>query len=174
MRPSSSTTSASRNAARLPPESTRAVQVSTEPSRAGFSNDTLSSALAEKTLRARAYVSELAPMAESAKAARKPPWTMPVGLAKRSSATMPPTVRPGSRLSMHTMPRVRSQLGGTCTRASDGGNDLHLRRAARPVLIAQEALEQLAALGAGQLVAQLPRARPLVAGEAVVDERLER
>src|SRR5712691_5051737 len=159
MRPSSSTTSASRNAARFPPEITCAVQVRTEPTRAGFRNDTLSSALAEKTFRSRAYVRELAPMAESANAARNPPCTMPVGLAKRSSATMRQTVRPGSRFSMHTMPSVRSQLGGTCTRASEGVTCLHLRRAARPVLVAQQALEQLAALGARQLVAELPRPR---------------
>ena len=59
-------------------------------------------------------------MAESANAARKPPCTMPVGLAKRSSATMRHTVRPGSLLSMHTIPRVRSQFGGTCTRDVGG------------------------------------------------------
>jgi hypothetical protein len=37
-------------------------------------------------------------------------------LAKRSSACMRHTVLPGGDLSRHTIPRVRSQLGGTWTR----------------------------------------------------------
>src|SRR5256885_6927260 len=60
-------------------------------------------------------------MAESAKAAMKPPCTMPTGLEKRSSATIVHTVRPGWSFSIHTIPRVRSQAGGTCTRRSVAG-----------------------------------------------------
>jgi N-acetylglucosamine-6-phosphate deacetylase len=59
-----------------------------------------------------------APMAESQQAARNPPWSTPTGLVKRSSAGICHTVVPGSDLSTHTMPSVRSQLGGTCTRGS--------------------------------------------------------
>ncbi len=55
-------------------------------------------------------------MAESAMAPTNPPWTMPAGLANRSSARISQTVRPGSDLSMHRMPRVSSQFGGTWIR----------------------------------------------------------
>ena len=55
-------------------------------------------------------------MEESAKAPRKPPCMMPAGLAKRSSARMRQTQRPGVALSTHVMPRVRSLFGGTCMR----------------------------------------------------------
>ena len=44
---------------------------------------------------ARAKVTVADPMAESAMAPRKPPWTRPAGLAKRSSARIRHTVRPG-------------------------------------------------------------------------------
>ena len=55
-------------------------------------------------------------MAESAKAPRKPPCMIPAGLAKRSSAFMRQTQRPGVDLSTQVMPRVRSLFGGTCMR----------------------------------------------------------
>ena len=45
--------------------------------------------------------------------------------------------------------------------------------ASGPVLVAQHALEQLARLGARQLVAQLVLARALVAADALVDERAQ-
>ena len=51
-------------------------------------------------------------------APRNPPWTMPAGLAKRSSARIRHTVRPGTALSTQVMPRVSSQLGGTWIRGS--------------------------------------------------------
>ena len=51
-------------------------------------------------------------------APRNPPWTMPAGLAKRSSARIRHTVRPGTDLSTQVMPRVSSQLGGTWIRGS--------------------------------------------------------
>ncbi len=65
-----------------------------------------------------ANVTVAEPMAESANAAKKPPWTMPAGLANRSSATIFQTVRPGRDLSMQTMPRVSSLLDGTWIRGS--------------------------------------------------------
>ena len=58
------------------------------------------------------------PMAESAMAPRNPPWTMPAGLANRSSARIRHTVRPGRDFSTQVIPRVSSQLGGTWIRWS--------------------------------------------------------
>jgi len=97
---------------------TRAVQVSVPPVRTGARKLTFISALAQNTLRPRAEVRAAAPMAESQQAARKPPWRIPTGFAKRSSAGICHTVVPGTDLSTQVMPRVRSQLGGTCTRGS--------------------------------------------------------
>ena len=94
------------------------VQVSVPPGRTGLKKLTLSSALAEKTFLPLAQVTVAAPMAESQQAARNPPWSTPTGLVKRSSAGMCHTVVPGSDLSTHTIPRVRSQFGGTWTRGS--------------------------------------------------------
>ncbi len=62
-----------------------------------------------------------APMAESAIAPRNPPWTIPAGLANRSSARIRHTVRPGSDLSTHVIPSVSSQFGGTWIRVSATG-----------------------------------------------------
>ena len=53
-------------------------------------------------------------MAESAKAPRNPPCMMPAGLANRSSAVMRQVQCPGEAFSRHTIPSVRSLLGGTC------------------------------------------------------------
>ena len=113
-RSSSSTTCASTKATRPPPETTREVQVSEPPGRTGARKLTFISALAEKTFRPWAQVTVAAPMAESHMAATNPPWRSPAGLVNRSSAGIRHTVRPGSLLSTHTIPRVRSQLGGTC------------------------------------------------------------
>ena len=55
-------------------------------------------------------------MAESQIAARNPPWMMPAGLQNRSSAPACQTVVPGPDLSTQTIPRVRSQFGGTWMR----------------------------------------------------------
>ena len=55
-------------------------------------------------------------MEESQKAPMNPPCMIPAGLAKRSSASMRQTQRPGVDLSTHVMPRVRSLFGGTCMR----------------------------------------------------------
>ena len=117
-RPPASTTSASTKATRRPPEITRDVHVSRPPGRTGARKLTFNSALAENTFLPCAHVTLAAPMAESQHAARNPPWIVPAGLVKRSSAGICHTVVPGSDLSMHTIPRVRSQLGGTCTRGS--------------------------------------------------------
>src|SRR5713101_4527886 len=92
---------------------TVAVHVSMRPTATGARKLIFNSALAENTLRPFTNVTEDAPMAESASAARKPPWMTPAGLANRSSASMRHTVRPGSALSTQTMPSVKSQLGGT-------------------------------------------------------------
>src|SRR5213076_2043519 len=122
----------------FPPDSTYAVHVSVEPAGTGLRKETFISALAAKTFRSRANVRALAPIDESANAARNPPWTMPVGLANRSSATIRHTVRPGSRLSRQTIPRVRSQFVGTWTRRSTGGtsrNVLVAHRRAMPLEI---------------------------------------
>ncbi len=72
----------------------------------------------EKTLRpaARANVMVADPMAESAMAPMNPPWMIPAGLAKRSSARIRQTVRPGSDLSTQVIPRVSSHAGGTWIR----------------------------------------------------------
>src|SRR2546429_4720654 len=70
-------------------------------------------------------------MAESAKAARNPPCTIPTGLAKRSSASILQTDTPSVDLSTQTIPRVRSQLGGTCSRRSVAGTDVHGRSTGR-------------------------------------------
>ncbi len=113
-----SVTSASTNATRPPPETTLEVHVSVPPGGTGARKLTFISALAEKTFLPFAHVTVAAPMAESQHAARNPPWSTPTGLVKRSSAGICHTVVPGSDLSTHTMPRVRSQLGGTCTRGS--------------------------------------------------------
>ena len=48
---------------------------------------------------------------------------MPAGLAKRSSAIMRHTHRPGVDLSTHVMPRVRSLFGGTCMREAMADED---------------------------------------------------
>jgi N-acetylglucosamine-6-phosphate deacetylase len=55
-----------------------------------------------------------APIAESQIAARNPPWMIPAGLQKRSSDEALQVVEPGTDLSTQTIPRLRSQLGGTC------------------------------------------------------------
>src|SRR5213076_890478 len=115
----------------FPPDSTYAVHVSVEPAGTGLRKETFISALAAKTFRSRANVRALAPIDESANAARNPPWTIPVGLANRSSATIRHTVRPGSLLSRQIIPRVRSQLGGTCTRRSVGGTQRSVLAALR-------------------------------------------
>lgn len=117
-RPSPSVRSASTKATRLPPETTREAQVRVVPGRTGRRKLIFISALEEKTFSPRAQVTVAAPMAESQQAARNPPWMSPTGLVKRSSAGMRQVVRPGSDLSMQTMPRVRSQLGGTWTPGS--------------------------------------------------------
>jgi len=117
-RPSSSVRSASTKATLLPPETTRAAQVRVPPARTGAKKLIFISALEENTFLPRAQVTAEAPMAESQQAARKPPWMRPTGLVKRSSAGIRHVVRPGSDFSMQIIPRVRSQLGGTCTRGS--------------------------------------------------------
>src|SRR5439155_3568400 len=126
-------------------------------------NETFSSALAANTLRSRANVRALAPIDESAKAARNPPWTMPVGLANRSSATIRHTVRPGSRLSRQTIPRVRSQFGGTWTRRSTGGTSRNvpaaLWGAEPPEIRGARGCVMLVAVGPEELGRQLRRAR---------------
>jgi N-acetylglucosamine-6-phosphate deacetylase len=114
-RPSSSVISASTKTTRLPPETTLELQVNMPPGRAARRKLTFISALAVNTFLSRAQVTVAAPMAESQQAARNPPWMMPTGLVKRSSAGIVQVVRPGSDLSIQTMPRVRSQLGGTWT-----------------------------------------------------------
>ncbi len=116
--PPPSVTSASTNATRPPPETTLDVHVRVPPGGTGARKLTFISALAEKTFLPLAHVTVAAPMAESQHAARNPPWSTPTGLVKRSSAGICHTVMPGSDLSTHTMPSVRSQLGGTCTRGS--------------------------------------------------------
>src|SRR5205807_8478716 len=109
------------------------VQVRVDPTRTGLKKLILSSALAEKTFRSLAHVREAAPMVESAKAVTNPPWSTPVGLAKRSSASMRHTVRPGSALSRQTIPSVRSELGGTWTLESVGVTDCEaIRVVGRP------------------------------------------
>jgi len=113
-RPFSSLTSASLNATRPPPETTCDLHTSIAPALTGARKLTLISALAEKTLRPRAHVTVAAPIAESHMAERKPPWMKPAGFVKRSSARIRHVVLPGSDLSTQTMPRVRSQFGGTC------------------------------------------------------------
>ena len=104
------------NATRRPPETTSAVQVRSAPGGTGPRKLIFSSALAAKTGRPSTKVTAAAPMAESAKAARKPPCMIPAGLAKRSSAVMRQVQRPGVALSTQVMPRVRSLFGGTCMR----------------------------------------------------------
>lgn len=58
-------------------------------------------------------VIEEAPIAESHRAARNPPCSIPTGLVKRSSTCIVHVVRPGTDLSVHVSPSVRSQGGGT-------------------------------------------------------------
>jgi hypothetical protein len=53
-------------------------------------------------------------MAESSMAAKKPPCTTPAGFKNRSSTRARHTVRPGTDLSRHVIPRVKSQFGGIC------------------------------------------------------------
>ena len=48
---------------------------------------------------------------------------IPAGLAKRSSAVMRQTHRPGVDLSTHVMPSVRSLFGGTCMREAMADED---------------------------------------------------
>ena len=81
----------------MPPETTEAVHSSTAPTRTGARKLVFISTLEENTFlpAARAKVTVADPMAESAMAPRKPPWMMPAGLAKRSSARIRHTVRPG-------------------------------------------------------------------------------
>ena len=74
------------------------------------------SALEANTRRPSTKVTAAAPMAESAKAPRKPPCMIPAGLAKRSSALIRQMQRPGVALSRQVIPRVRSLFGGTCIR----------------------------------------------------------
>jgi hypothetical protein len=109
-------TLASTKATRRPPETTSAVQTRSAPGGTGARKLIFISALAANTLRPWTNVTAAAPMAESAKAPRNPPCMMPAGLAKRSSAVMRQTQRPGVALSTHVMPRVRSLFGGTCMR----------------------------------------------------------
>ncbi len=118
--PRSSTTSASAKATRDPPLTTVAVHSRTEPTRTGARKLVFISTFDEITLRPcpRAKVTVADPMAESAIAPTNPPWTMPAGLANRSSASIRQTVRPGFALSTQVMPRVSSQLGGTWIRWS--------------------------------------------------------
>ncbi len=113
-RPSPSVTPASTKATRRPPETTSAVHVSTPPGRTAARKLTFISALAENTFRPLAQVTVAAPMAESQNAAMNPPWRTPAGFVNLSSAAISQTVRPGSDFSTQTIPRVRSQLGGTC------------------------------------------------------------
>jgi transketolase len=112
--PSSARTVASTKATRRPPDTTDASHVRTVPTGAGRRKLMVRSALVTRTGRPAAKVTADAPIAESQHAARKPPWTTPTGLAKRWSAPIRHTVRPGVVLSRHTIPRVRSQLGGSC------------------------------------------------------------
>jgi hypothetical protein len=107
---------ASTNATVEPLETTSAVQVRMAPGCTGARKLIFISALAEKTWRPLTDVTVAAPMDESANAARNPPCMVPAGLAKRSSAVICQTQRPGTDLSMQTMPSVRSLLGGTCSR----------------------------------------------------------
>ena len=118
--PSSPRSVASANATRAPPDTTSASQVSRAPTWTGRRKLTFISTFVTLTGRPRANVTADAPIAESQQAATKPPWITPAGLAKRSCACTRHTVRPGSDLSAQTMPRVRSQFGGTC---NVGGND---------------------------------------------------
>ena len=108
---------ASANATRDPPETISAAQVRVVPGETGAKKLIFISALLAKTLRPCTKVTAAAPMDESANAARNPPCTIPAGLAKRSSAVTRHVQRPGTDLSRQTIPRVRSQLGGTCTRS---------------------------------------------------------
>jgi hypothetical protein len=97
-----------------------AVHSSKVPTRAAARKLVFISMLEANTLRpdALAKVTAAEPMAESAMAPRNPPWTMPAGLANRSSARIRHTVRPGSDFSTQVIPRVSSQLGGTWIRWS--------------------------------------------------------
>lgn len=113
-------TSASTKATRLPSRTTQAVAVRTEPVRAAARKLTFISRLTTEARRASRKVTAAVDMAESASAARKPPWTTPAGLANRSAAPIRQTVRPGVDLSTHTSPKVRSQLGGICSRRGVG------------------------------------------------------
>lgn len=111
-----SNSSASTNATLRPPEMTVAVHSSRRPGITAPRKLTLISAFRTKTFLSRALVRADAPMAESQIAERNPPWMMPAGLQKRSSAAAVQIVTPGTDFSVHTMPKVRSQLGGTWIR----------------------------------------------------------
>ena len=101
-----------------------AVHSSTDPTRTGARKLVFISTLDENTLLpcSLAKVTVADPMAESAMAPMNPPWRMPAGLAKRSSARIRHTVRPGRALSTQVIPRVSSQLGGTWIRGSATGS----------------------------------------------------
>jgi transketolase len=128
----------STKATRFPPDTTSAEHLSTEPISTGARNETFISALDEKTLRPSTNVTAAAPIDESQKAATKPPCMIPAGLANRSSARISHTQRPGTDLSTHTMPNVRSLFGGTCIRetiareATSALRDIGLCMAAPP------------------------------------------
>ena len=111
---SPSVTLASANATLLPPPTTSAEQTSVAPGRTAATKLTFISTLAVNTLRPLAHVTVAAPIAESQNAPRKPPCSTPAGFTNRSSTCMRQRVRPGTDLSSHTMPSVRSQFGGTC------------------------------------------------------------
>lgn len=64
-----------------------------------------------------AQVMDDAPMAESHKAERNPPCSIPIGLVNRSSTFMVQVVRPGTDLSVQVSPSVRSHGGGTWGRS---------------------------------------------------------
>jgi hypothetical protein len=114
----STVSSASRKTALRPPLTTLAKQSTCSPSPhlTGARKLIFISTLAEVNgvlLWALAQATEVAPIAESASAARKPPWMMPTGFAKRSWAHIAQSVEDGSDLSRHTIPKLRSQAGGT-------------------------------------------------------------
>ena len=85
----------------------------------GAQQEIFISVLTTEAFRPSRAVTAEAPIAESAIAARNPPWIRPAGLAIRSSAVMAHTVTPGADLSTQLRPRVRSQLGGICRATSE-------------------------------------------------------
>jgi len=134
---------ASRKATAEPPETTAASQVRLVPGRTGRRKLTFISALATLTGRPRAKLTAAAPIAESQHAAAKPPWITPAGLANRSWASTRQTVRPGTDLSTQTMPRVRSQFGGTCSGVAISSTVLGMLSCMPPELPHDPDLEQL-------------------------------